>query len=233
VAALWSSLWSLIGGPDDQKVGGASATYGHGFGAFLAVLALLALAGAAAGGPLVPALQQPLLPERAPAPPQPVMPQQQGYQPYPQQGQQPGPQAGPYGYPGGEGFQAAQVPAGYGQPQPAQGQQPGGYGFPGDASAQEQTALLSPITDAAPAPGLGMTTPLTAPAAAAPFQPFWFAVPAVRQLMAKDHPMGPPVGELVPGTWYLAVDQQGAALVAQLPDGSHGLLTDASGIQRG
>lgn len=42
-----------------------------------------------------------------------------------------------------------------------------------------------------------------------------------------------PVGELVPGTWYLAVEQRGAALVAQLQDGTQGVLADTSGIQRG
>ena len=42
-----------------------------------------------------------------------------------------------------------------------------------------------------------------------------------------------PVAELTPGTWYLAVDQRGAALVAQTQDGRRGVLQDTSGIQRG
>ena len=35
------------------------------------------------------------------------------------------------------------------------------------------------------------------------------------------------------GTWYLAVEQRGANLVAQTQDGRRGVLQDTSGIQRG
>ncbi|MEV7451193.1 hypothetical protein AB0P20_20620, partial [Streptomyces nigra] len=42
-----------------------------------------------------------------------------------------------------------------------------------------------------------------------------------------------PIAELAPGTWYLAVEQRGAALVAQTQDGRRGILQDTSGIQRG
>ncbi|WP_030267312.1 hypothetical protein [Streptomyces sp. NRRL B-24484] len=191
VATLWSALWAIGGGGDGVS---------HGFGAWLGLLAALVLAGAAAAGPLVPALQGPLLTDKPAAPAQP-------YQAFPQGAGQPG-QPGQYGYPQAGQPGAAQAPA-YG----AEQQQAGGYGYPGAAQQAAQ-----PVHDAAPA---------------APFQPFWFAVPAVRQLANKDNPAAPPVGELVPGTWYLAVEQRGAALVAQLPDGSHGLLADASGIQRG
>ncbi|GAA2831392.1 hypothetical protein GCM10010441_64890 [Kitasatospora paracochleata] len=249
VAALWTSVWSLAGGPD---VSG----YSHGFGAWLAVLALLVLTGAAAAGPLVPALQAPLLTDK------PATPQQQGYAPYtgvpgaqpgqPDQYGQPGQpgqpdqygqqgQPGQYGYPGAQAghvdpaqahAQQAQPHAQQGQPQAPYGaQQPpaAGYGYPAAAAAQPQDH--NPLATPAPAP---VPTPAPAPAApAAPFAPFWFAVPAVRQLTPKENPAGAPVGELVPGTWYLAVEQVGAALVAQLPDGSHGLLADTSGIQRG
>ncbi|WP_432758698.1 hypothetical protein [Streptomyces lydicamycinicus] len=42
-----------------------------------------------------------------------------------------------------------------------------------------------------------------------------------------------PVAELVPGTWYLAVEQRGPALLARCADGRRGLLLDTDGIQRG
>ncbi|MEV8093386.1 hypothetical protein [Kitasatospora sp. NPDC085879] len=192
VATLWSALWALAGGGEGVS---------HGFGAWLGLLAALVLAGGAAAGPLVPALQAPLLTDK------PAAPAPQAYQGFPQGGQpgQPG-QPGQYGYPQAGQPGAVQAPA-FGA------EQHGGYGYPAGAQAAPQQ-----VHDAAPA---------------ASFQPFWFAVPAVRQLANKDNPAGPPVGELVPGTWYLAVEQRGAALVAQLPDGSHGLLSDTSGIQRG
>lgn len=230
VAALWTELWSLTGGSADQKNAMESIIYSHSFGAWLGLLALLVLTGVAAAGPLVPAIQAPLLPAR---PARPAAPQ--GYQPF----QPAGARAAQYGYPGGpvpgqnpsagqpsvldQMPVAAHSPA---APGTGYGQQPGGYPYRADASPQEQTAVLSPIRADASAPA--------SPAASAePFQPFWFAVPAVRPLGSKDSPGGPPVGELVPGTWYLAVDQQGHSLVAQLPDGQHGLLSDTSGIQRG
>ncbi|MEU1401457.1 caspase family protein [Streptomyces sp. NPDC005728] len=65
------------------------------------------------------------------------------------------------------------------------------------------------------------------------FMPFWFAVPVSRPLVKEDGSSVTPFAELVPGTWYLAVDQRGAALIAQTEDGSRGLLLDTSGIQRG
>ncbi|WTJ76527.1 DUF5336 domain-containing protein [Kitasatospora sp. NBC_01539] len=200
VATVWTALWAL---------GGAGDNVDHGFGAWLGLLAALVLAGAAAAGPLVPALQAPLLVDK------PAAPAAQGYPGFPQgagqplQTGQPG-QPGHYGYPqGGQpGVPQAQGPAFGADPQA------GGYGYPAAAQAQPQP---QPVQEAP----------------AAPFQPFWFAVPAVRQLVNKDNPAAPPVGELVPGTWYLAVEQRGGALVAQLQDGSHGLLGDTSGIQRG
>ncbi|WP_316520954.1 hypothetical protein [Kitasatospora brasiliensis] len=197
VAALWTSVWSLGGGP-------SSGSFGHGFGAWLGVIALVVLAGAAAASPLVPALKAPLVTDR---PATAAVPGQYGYPGAPGQPGQPG----QYGY-------------------PAQGHDPafggqvaqGGYGYPG---AGQPVATAQP-QDAAPAPQ-------PAPAPAADFQPFWFAVPAPRQLAPKENPAGAPVGEVVPGTWYLAVEQRGAALVAQLPDGTQGVLADTSGIQRG
>ncbi|MFJ9440567.1 hypothetical protein ACIRRH_01705 [Kitasatospora sp. NPDC101235] len=206
VVALWTSLWSLGGGP---SVGSIS----HGFGAWLGVISLIVLAGAAAASPLVPALKAPLVTDRPAAVP------------------------GQYGYPGQPGHPGAPQPGQYGYP--AQGHDPafggqGGYGYPGAGQPQpgQPTPAAQPH-DAAPAP---QPAPAAQPQAAAPaadFQPFWFAVPAPRQLAPKDNPAGAPVGEIVPGTWYLAVEQRGTALVAQLPDGNQGVLADTTGIQRG
>lgn len=214
-AALWSGVWALGGGGS------------HGFGAWLAVLALLVLAGAAAAGPLVPALQAPLLSDKPPVTQAPYSGAPiGGYQPAPGQPGQPG----QYGYPG--------APVDHGQPQPGQGGLPGyaaapqeqqqqnGYGYPTPGQAAGQPA---PVMHQEPT----QVQPAVPAAPAADFAPFWFAVPSPRQLAPRDNPVGPPVGELVPGTWYLAVEQRGNSLVAQLQDGSHGLLNDASGIQRG
>ncbi|MEU0216419.1 hypothetical protein ABZ281_15385 [Streptomyces sp. NPDC006265] len=114
----------------------------------------------------------------------------------------------PYGAqpPGGYGYPGAQQPGGYGQPQP--GQPYGGQPQPQQAQAQ------------APQPPAG------------DFSPFWFAVPVPRPLFAEDGSPAP-IAELAPGTWYLAVEQRGAALVAQTQDGRRGVLQDTSGIQRG
>ncbi|RKE18879.1 hypothetical protein [Streptomyces sp. TLI_171] len=220
VIALWGSLWSLGGGPDSWK---------NGIGSWLGLLSLLVLAGAVIAGPLVPALQAPLL-SAASASPAATTPQP--FPPYGAQQQQPQPgQPGAYGYPGAQQqpFPGQPQPQAD-QPAPAQqyGGQPGGYGYPAAAQAQAQAPAPAPQPTAVqPA----IQDHVAAPQA--PFAPFWFAVPAVRQLGNKDNPAAPPVGELVPGTWYLAVDQRGPALVAQLPDGSHGVLTDTTGIQRG
>ncbi|MFD7729931.1 hypothetical protein ACFV6F_06050 [Kitasatospora phosalacinea] len=214
VIALWDVLWSLGGNaPEGVNIGG---------GAWLGLVSLLVMAGVVIAGRAVPALQAPLSTGT------PAVGQQ--YPPYGAQ-QQPG--AAGYGYPG-----AQQQPF-PGQPQPEQGGQPfgqpqpapGGYGFPQAAQAAPSpaaaavaplpTAVQPAVQDQVPAQG------------GAPFAPFWFAVPAVRQLANKDNPAAPAVGELVPGTWYLAVDQRGTALVAQLPDGTHGVLSDTTGIQRG
>lgn len=64
------------------------------------------------------------------------------------------------------------------------------------------------------------------------FQPFWFAVPVAREMVSEDGSLEP-VAELAPGTWYLAVEQRGPALLAQCADGRRGLLLDTDGIQRG
>ncbi|MFI6379468.1 caspase domain-containing protein [Streptomyces sp. NPDC050658] len=64
------------------------------------------------------------------------------------------------------------------------------------------------------------------------FLMFWFAVPVRRPLMS-DSGVLEEVGELVPGTWYLAVERRGEGLLAQTDEGLRGILLDTSGIQRG
>ncbi|MFD5338801.1 hypothetical protein [Streptomyces hawaiiensis] len=116
----------------------------------------------------------------------------------------------PYGAqpPGGYGYPGAQQPGGYGHPQPGQPQQ---AGQPFGGQPQQAQAPQPPAGD---------------------FSPFWFAVPVPRPLFAEDG-SPTPIAELAPGTWYLAVEQRGAALVAQTQDGRRGVLQDTSGIQRG
>ncbi|GLW72401.1 hypothetical protein Kpho02_47000 [Kitasatospora phosalacinea] len=215
VIALWGMLWSF-GGLSDTGIN-------YGGGAWLGLVSLLVMAGVVIAGGALPALQAPLSSGT------PAVGQQ-----YPQYGGQQQPGAPGYGYPG-----AQQQPF-PGQPQPEQGgaqpfgqaqPAPGGYGFPQAAQAAPSPAAAA----AAPLPtAVQPAVQEQVPAqGGAPFAPFWFAVPAVRQLANKDNPAAPAVGELVPGTWYLAVDQRGSALVAQLPDGTHGVLNDTTGIQRG
>ncbi|MFF3067229.1 hypothetical protein [Kitasatospora sp. NPDC057936] len=206
VAALWTSVWALGGA-------GTGPSVSHGFGAWLGLISLIVLAGAAAAAPLVPALKAPLVTDR------PAVPYQGGY---PMPGQPGQPQPGQYGYPvqGQDPNQA-----------PAYGAQPGGYGYPAPG-APGQAGQPGP-QDITPAPVAAQPAPAPQPAPAADFAPFWFAVPAPRALAPKDNPVGAPIGELVPGTWYLAVEQRGTALVAQLQDGTQGVLADTSGIQRG
>ncbi|MET9388916.1 hypothetical protein ABZY20_00650 [Streptomyces sp. NPDC006624] len=107
---------------------------------------------------------------------------------------------------GGYGYPGAQQPGGYGQPQPGQP-----YGGQPQAQPQQAQAPQPPAGD---------------------FSPFWFAVPVPRPLFPEDG-SPTPIAELAPGTWYLAVEQRGAALVAQTQDGRRGVLQDTSGIQRG
>ncbi|MFF7964199.1 DUF5336 domain-containing protein [Streptomyces sp. NPDC007903] len=116
-------------------------------------------------------------------------------------------------------------------PQPYGAQPPQGYGYPGAPAAsfgggqpQQAQAFGHGAPQGAPAP--------QQQAPAADFSPFWFAVPVTRPLFAEDGSPSP-VAELAPGTWYLAVEQRGAALLAQTQDGRRGVLQDTSGIQRG
>ncbi|MCX2179573.1 hypothetical protein KV205_03370 [Streptomyces sp. SKN60] len=177
-----------------------------GAGLVLGLIASLAGAAGAIAGPLVPALQAPLV--GAPKPPTP--------QPY---GMQPG-QPGQPGVPGGYGYPGAQQ-APYGaQPDPSLG---GGQPY----GAQPQPAPAPGPQDAAP-----QQAQTAAAAPAGDFAPFWFAVPAARPLYAEDGSAAP-IAELAPGAWYLAVEQRGQALIAQTQDGRRGVLQDTTGIQRG
>ncbi|GGU84853.1 hypothetical protein GCM10010275_19970 [Streptomyces litmocidini] len=176
-----------------------------GAGLILGLIAALVLAGAAVAGPLVPAFKAPLVSAPAPQTPSPY-------------GMQHG-QPGQPGVPGGYGYPGAQQPQ-YGGPQdPSQG---AGQPFGAQAVAPQPQAAQQPEPQAA------------APAAqpASDFAPFWFAVPVARPLYAEDGSQAP-IAELAPGTWYLAVEQRGPALVAQTQDGRRGVLQDTTGIQRG
>ncbi|MGW3571257.1 hypothetical protein ACWDSL_46520 [Streptomyces sp. NPDC000941] len=180
VFAAWSSLWTIIGGPDGLD---------KGVGQILGLIANLALAAGALLTQRIPALKLPLMSAAGAAP-----------SPYGAPAPQPG-----YGYPGPGGVQPG-APAPYGA-QPGQPAPPFG--------AQ---------------PGPGQPTP--PPAAGSDFAPFWFAVPVARPLYAEDGSSST-IAELAPGTWYLAVEQRGQALVAQTQDGRRGVLQDTTGIQRG
>ncbi|WP_078888695.1 DUF5336 domain-containing protein [Streptomyces sclerotialus] len=176
-------------------------------GLIIGLIAALILAGAAVASPLVPALQAKLI--SAPA---------ATASPY-----HTGVNAG-YGYPGAQ----QQAPGqGYGYPGgPQQGGQPS-YGGQPSFGGQPQPAQGGQAGQPAPA-----TTDQQAAAPAEAFAPFWFAVPVARPLYGEDG-APTPIAELAPGTWYLAVEQRGQALIAQTQDGRRGVLQDTTGIQRG
>ncbi|MFE1176547.1 hypothetical protein [Streptomyces sp. NPDC058773] len=121
---------------------------------------------------------------------------------------------------------------GYGYPG-AQQQASQGYGYPGGGQQQPQAAQphgqQAPAADGTAGGPAGVTQAVGVPAE---FAPFWFAVPVARPLYGEDGSPAP-IAELAPGTWYLAVDQRGPALVAQTQDGRRGVLQDTTGIQRG
>ncbi|MER5550861.1 hypothetical protein ABT001_04095 [Streptomyces sp. NPDC002793] len=124
--------------------------------------------------------------------------------------------------------------------QPAYGQQPSqGYGYPGAAQqpfgaqpGQRQPYGGGPEHQQAAQPHASQGGGTPAPAPAADFTPFWFAVPVARPLYGEDGAPNP-IAELAPGTWYLAVEQRGPGLIAQTQDGRRGVLQDTTGIQRG
>ncbi|MEU9983243.1 hypothetical protein [Streptomyces sp. NPDC050856] len=181
-----------------------------GAGLILGLIATIVLAAAAVAAPLVPALKAPLLGTPRPAAPQPYGGQPQGG----------------YGYPGAPQPYGAQP----GQPQPY-GAQPGHPGPAGHAGQPDQAAQHG---QPQPSQGGQIAQPAQGQqdAPAADFAPFWFAVPVARPLYAEDGSPAP-IAELAPGTWYLAVEQRGQALVAQTQDGRRGVLQDTTGIQRG
>ncbi|MDF3288417.1 DUF5336 domain-containing protein [Streptomyces silvisoli] len=128
-------------------------------------------------------------------------------------------------------------------PKPAPAQPYGGQPVGGQPYGMEQShgygypAGQQPYADQSQQPGapLGGGQPAAAaqvPSGGVEFAPFWFAVPVPRPIYSEDG-SPTPVAELTPGTWYLAVDQRGAALVAQTQDGRRGVLQDTTGIQRG
>ncbi|MCP9959174.1 MULTISPECIES: DUF5336 domain-containing protein [Streptomyces] len=131
----------------------------------------------------------------------------------------------PYG-----GAQPGAAGPGYGYPGVQQGGT-GGYGYP--AGGHQQPGRPVGADHGQPQPEQ-QVTPAAAQqgAPAGDFAPFWFAVPVARPLYAEDGSPAP-IAELAPGTWYLAVEQRGAALVAQTQDGRRGVLQDTTGIQRG
>ncbi|MPY61562.1 hypothetical protein [Streptomyces spongiae] len=125
----------------------------------------------------------------------------------------------------------AQPPGGYGYPgaqQPGPGQPFGGQPQPGQPQ-QGQPQQGQPYGGAQPQQAQAPQAPQPP---ASDFSPFWFAVPVPRPLFAEDGSRST-IAELAPGTWYLAVEQRGPALVAQTQDGRRGVLQDTSGIQRG
>jgi hypothetical protein len=121
-------------------------------------------------------------------------------------------------------------------PQPYGAQPPGGYGYPGAGApgpfGAGQPGQPGPGQPGAPFGGAPQQQAAAPQPPAGDFSPFWFAVPVARPLFAEDGSQST-IAELAPGTWYLAVEQRGANLVAQTQDGRRGVLQDTSGIQRG
>ncbi|MET7984142.1 DUF5336 domain-containing protein [Streptomyces sp. NPDC005281] len=125
-------------------------------------------------------------------------------------------------------------------PQPYGAQPQGGYGYPGAPQpgqpGQQPSFGGQPSQPSQPAqPFGGQPSQPSMPQTQTPaqdFSPFWFAVPVARPLFSEDGAQAP-IAELAPGSWYLAVEQRGATLVAQTQDGRRGVLQDTSGIQRG
>ncbi|MFF3734812.1 hypothetical protein ACFYXM_32155 [Streptomyces sp. NPDC002476] len=199
-------LWTAFWTLIDASNAGASLILG--------LLGAVLLAVGAVGTPLIPALKAPLMGAPSPAP-------QAVQSPY---GGQPQAAGQGYGYPGAQqqpyGAQPGQPQAYGAQPHAGQsqaGQPQGGQPQAGQAHAQAGHSQAGQPQGGAPA---------------GDFAPFWFAVPVARPLYGEDGSPSP-IAELAPGTWYLAVEQRGSALVAQTQDGRRGVLQDTTGIQRG
>jgi hypothetical protein len=112
------------------------------------------------------------------------------------------------------------------------GQPQAGYGYPGAPQPSFGGPTPAPAPFGAPQQAQPSQPQAPQPSAGGDFSPFWFAVPVARPLFPEDGSQTP-IAELAPGTWYLAVEQRGPALVAQTQDGRRGVLQDTSGIQRG
>lgn len=210
VVVGWAGIWSIFSNlfPSAKDVN-PNDSIEMGVGAWLTIVGALVVAAGGVLNTMLPALKAPLMGAAGPKPASPYGQQQAGYG-YPGAQQQP---QGGYGYPG-----AQQQPGHPGQPQPGQPQ----YGQP--QPGQPQPGQPQQGQQPGPAAGGGAPDPN--------FQPFWFAVPVARPLFAEDG-SPQPVAELAPGTWYLAVEQRGQALIAQTQDGRRGILQDTSNIQRG
>ncbi|MEV7418471.1 hypothetical protein [Streptomyces sp. NPDC089919] len=124
VAALWSSLWSLLVGNADL-----------GAGAIISFIAVLALAGVAVFGAQVPALKGPLMPAPKPATPFGGQPGQPG---------QPGQQDAQYGYPGQSAY-GAQGGSPFGGQEHGQ---PAAQGQPHAPEAHGATGATGPVSGA-------------------------------------------------------------------------------------
>jgi hypothetical protein len=213
VVVGWAGIWSLVANlvPDLGQAQDPNAHLKLGAGAYLTIILALVVAVAGVLNTTHPAMKAQLVTARSPQP------------------NQYGAQAG-YGYPGGP-QPGQQSPYGV-QPQPGYGY-PGGPGA-GQAGQQGHPGQAQPQPQPQPQPAARQSGgPATGGGAPDPdFQPFWFAVPATRPLFGEDG-SPQPVAELAPGTWYLAIEQRGQALVAQTQDGRRGVLQDTSNIQRG
>ncbi|MFE6839659.1 hypothetical protein ACFVFI_33135 [Streptomyces sp. NPDC057705] len=67
-----------------------------------------------------------------------------------------------------------------------------------------------------------------------PFEAFWFAVPTPRQLYTLEGEVSlPPGDQLLPGSWYLAVEPHRSGLVVAVADDIKLIVQDTQGIQRG
>jgi hypothetical protein len=194
---------------------------------------------------------QPGQPFTGPQPPNPQGGPQAGYG-YPQQHQQPGAPQGPGPAQAGGYGAPAPAPEPASTPEDAPPREDPSTALLTPVVRDQQTPAAEPTSEprpepqslhkaeptpaaATPAAATPAATPAAAPVAdeAPAFAPFWFAVPAPRPIAPEQDAHGAPVGELVPGTWYLAIAQRGNALLTQTQEGKRGLLTDTSGIQRG
>lgn len=103
--------------------------------------------------------------------------------------------------------------------------------------APAEEAAPGPVAHGEPAPAVPEPEPddrtavfAAVPDAAATVQPFWFAVPETRE--ALDQATGRPAFQIVPGSWYLALDDRGSEFLVQDDSGTVGVLRDVHDVQR-